>query len=398
MGRLFRPQGRKTQARIVEIRLYAGIWRRMVSSMIRIGLASLLATLAVASGFGQEEKMTLEQAEGFVKVALAGIDREYPNKTGHVTSGPDDLKTPSTMHPVFYGHFDWHSSVHGHWMLLRLLKRFPGAPFAVEVREVLKRHLTAEGLMAETAYFRQKENRSFERMYGWAWALRLAMELHTWDDPDGRILSSNIKPLEQELTALAKDYLPKLDWPVRCGFHPESGFALAQMLDYARMTHDRDFENLLVAKAKAFYQKDRAYPVTYEPSGNDFFSPGLNVADLMRRVLPADEFGVWLSAYFPDLAAGEAGNLLAPVSVSDSTDGLLIHLAGLNLSRAWTMRGIASVLPLEDVRRRVLLASASKHTSAGLALVSSGHYEGDHWLASFAVYLLDDVGITKVDP
>jgi hypothetical protein len=361
--------------------------------MIRTTAISLIAALAVQVGFGQEKPMTMEQAQGFVKLALAGIDREFPNKTGHVTTGPDDLKSPRAMHPVFYGHFDWHSSVHGHWMLVRLLKRFPTAPFAGEVREILKRRLTRDGLTAEAAYFGATENRSFERMYGWAWALRLALELRTWDDPDGREWATNFAPLENKITALAKDYLPKLDWPVRCGFHPESAFPLAQMLDYARQTGDADFEKLVLGKARAFHANDRAYPATYEPSGNDFFSPGLNVADLMRRVLPADEFGTWLTVYFPGLAAGETGNLLTPVTVSDPSDGHLMHLAGLNLSRAWTMRGIASVLPDGDPRKKVLLDSAAKHAAAGLTLVSSGHYEGDHWLASFAVYLLDDAGI-----
>lgn len=360
--------------------------------MIRIGLLSLLAMLVVPIAFGQETTMTLGQAEGFVKLALAGIDREFPNKTGHVTTGPEDAKTPRGMHPVFYGHFDWHSSVHGHWMLVRLLKRFPQASFAAEVRGVLKKRLTAQGLKAETDYFKQKENRGFERMYGWAWALRLATELHGWDDPDGRTWAANFTPLEQELTALAKAYLPKLDWPVRCGFHPESAFALAQMLDYARATGDREFESLLKERARSFYLKDREYPTAYEPSGNDFFSPGLNVADLMRRVLSADEFSTWLTHYLPRLKAGDAGNLLTPVTVSDAADGQLVHLAGLNLSRAWTMRGIASVLAEEDPRKKVLLDSAARHTTAGLLLVSSGHYEGDHWLASFAVYLLDDTG------
>jgi len=361
--------------------------------MMRILLLTLVTALAVPLGFGQERSMTLEQAEGFVKLALAGIDREFPNKTGHVTTGPDDLRTPRAMHPVFYGHFDWHSSVHGHWMLLRLLKRFPDAPFAAEVRRVLKQRLTDVGLKAEADYFQPKENRGFERMYGWAWALRLATELHGWDDPDGRQWAANLKPLERQLTSLSKEYLPKLDWPVRCGFHPESAFALSQMLDYAHSIGDRDFEMLLKAKARSFYLKDQAYPTAYEPSGNDFFSPGLNVADLMRRVLSRDEFGAWLSAYLPRLAAGEAGNLLIPVSVSDATDGQLVHLAGLNLSRAWTMRGIASGLPESDVRRKILLESASKHSAAGLPMVTSGHYEGDHWLASFAVYLLDDAGL-----
>lgn len=336
--------------------------------------------------------MTESQAAGFVKLALAGVDREYPNKTGHVTTGPDDFKSPREMHPVFYGHFDWHSSVHGHWMLVRLLKEFPDAAFAKEVRAVLQRRFSVAGLAAEAEYFRAKDNRSFERMYGWAWLLRLSLELRTWDDPDAREWTKAIEPLEREIVTLAKGYLPKLDWPVRCGFHPETAFPLGQMLDFARGTGDEDFEKLLLEKARAFYGKDRSYPAAYEPSGNDFFSPGLNAADLMRRVLPAADFSTWLGDYLPGLAAGQAGNLLTPVTVSDPTDGHLIHLAGLNLTRAWTMQGIASVLPAEDRRRKILLDAASKHAEAGLALVASGHYEGDHWLGSFAVYLLTGTG------
>ena len=352
----------------------------------------LAVVLVVPTVFGQDKPMTVDQAAGFAKLALAGIDREFPNKTGHVTTGADDLKTPKEMHPVFYGHFDWHSSVHGHWMLVRLLKEFPEAAFAAEVRAVLKARLSADGLEAEAAYFRTKENRSFERMYGWAWALRMAAELHGWDDPDGRRWASDFKPLETEIVGLAKDYLPKLDWPVRCGFHPESAFPLAQMLDYSRQVKDAEFEKLVLAKARAFYGGDRDYPAAYEPSGNDFFSPGLNAADLMRRVLPAEEFDGWLGRYLPGLAGRRAGNLLTPVTVSDPTDGHLIHLAGLNLTRAWTMRGIASVLPDDDARKKVLSEAAAKHATAGLAMVESGHYEGDHWLGSFAVYLLGGVG------
>ena len=356
-------------------------------------LLSALAALVVLPVMGQEKPRTVEQASGFVKLALAGIDREYPNKTGHVTTGPDDLKSPRGMHPVFYGHFDWHSSVHGHWTLVRLLKGFPQAPFAPEVRQVLGQRFTQEGLAKEAAYFEAKDNRSFERMYGWAWALRLALELRGWDDADGKTWASHFEVLEKQIVLMAKDYLPKLDWPVRCGFHPETAFPLAQMIDYARAMGDAEFERLLLEKARAFYGKDRDYPAAYEPSGNDFFSPGLNVADLMRRVLPPAEYGAWLDAYLPGLAKGQAGNLLTPVKVSDPTDGHLIHLAGLNLNRAWTMRGIASALPHEDPRRTVLLDAAGKHAAAGLALVATGHYEGEHWLGSFAVYLLSGVGV-----
>ena len=358
--------------------------------MKRILIAlSMIGSLAAAAPIPET------QAAGFVRMALAGIGREYPNKPGDVLRGPFDVRAPKAVHPVFYGHFDWHSSVHGHWMLVRLLRLQPQAPFAAEVRRVLDQRFTREALETEAAYFRIKENRSFERMYGWAWALRLGIELRGWDDPDAKRWAANFKPLETELVSLTKAYLPKLDWPVRCGFHPETSFPLSQALDWARATGDRELEALVSDKARQFYGADRDYPVRYEPSGNDFFSPCLNVADLMRRVLPAAEFSDWLGRYLPGLTDGNAGNLLDPAKVSDPTDGHLIHLAGLNLTRAWTMRGIASALPAGDPRRKVLETAATAHTTAGLALVNTGHYEGEHWLASFAVYLLTDVGLPE---
>jgi hypothetical protein len=366
---------------------------RFLPAMMRFTTLTAIVALVVPAAFGQETPMTEQQAAGFVKLALAGIDREFPNKTGHVTVGPDDLKTPRQMHPVFYGHFDWHSSVHGHWTLVRLLKMFPDAPFADRARKVLDGRFTKEALEGEAAYFRSKENRSFERMYGWAWALRLALELRGWDDPDAKRWAAHFAVLEKEITGLAMAYLPKLDWPVRCGFHPETAFPLGQMLDYARATGDAGLEKLVIQKSRAFYGEDRNYPAAYEPSGNDFFSPGLNTADLMRRVLPAEEFSPWLAAYLPGLAKGEAGNLFTPVTVSDPTDGHLIHLAGLNLNRAWTMQGVASALPDADPRKKVLLDSAGKHAVAGLAMVETGHYEGEHWLGSFATYLLSGTGL-----
>ncbi len=350
----------------------------------------MLAFRARAETMG---RVTQEQVESFARLALDGIGREFPNKPGHLLTGPESLRTPRELHPVFFGCFDWHSAVHGHWMLVRLLRCHPGAPVAGEIRRALGERFRAEELRAEAAYFGEKENRSFERMYGWAWALRLATELRGFDDPDARRWAERCRPLEQAIVGLAKDYLPRLDWPVRCGFHPESAFPLAQMIDHARATGDAAFEGLLLEKARQFYRGDRDYPVRYEPSGNDFFSAGLNEADLMRRVLEPGEFPDWLDGFLPALGRGECGKLLTPVRVSDLGDGQLVHLAGLNLSRAWAMRGIASVLDGKDPRRAVLEESAAAHSEAGLARVATGHYEGDHWLASFAVYLLSEVGI-----
>lgn len=353
----------------------------------------LVALGIVAAARAEPIKLDQTQAATFVRIALAGIDREYPNKPSMVLRGPEDLKPPRSDHPVFYGHFDWHSSVHGHWMLLRLLRLDPQAGFAPEIRRVLNRRFTHDALEKEAEWFKIKENRSFERMYGWAWVFRLSQELHDWDDPDAKRWAAAFEPLVRELVSLTRDYLPKLDWPVRCGVHPESSFALTQILDWAKATGDRELEKLVLSKARQFYAADRDYPVHYEPSGNDFFSPCLNVADLMRRVLPPAEFRAWLTAYLPGLMEGNAGNLLEPVRVSDPSDGHLIHLAGLNLSRAWTMTGISSSLAPDDPRRTVLQRAAEAHAKAGLALVESGHFEGEHWLASFAVYLLTGVGI-----
>ncbi len=344
------------------------------------------------------DTMTEKQVAAFAKLALSGIDREFPNKPSNVMTTRDSVRSPKELHPVFFGHFDWHSSVHGHWMLIRLLKTYPHSPTAPTIAQRLDARLSKEGLLAEAAYFDDKENRSFERMYGWAWALRLATELHAWDHAMGKKWAASYKPLEDRIVQLAKAYLPKLDWPIRCGFHPESAFALSQFLDYARTVGDHEFETLILAKSRTFYQNDQNYPAAYEPSGNDFFSAGLNEADLMRRVLDPKIYGIWLDQFFPGLASGKCGNLLVPVNVSDVTDGHLVHLAGLNLTRAWTMNGIAKALiDDQDPRRSVLQGAAAKHAEAGLSYVFTGHYEGEHWLASFAIYLLAEVGVTNVE-
>ncbi len=352
-------------------------------------------TLATGMLMANSVGVRAEQAETFVTMALAGIDREYPYKPGNVLRDASDIVVPRAKHPVFYGHFDWHSSVHGHWMLVRLLRLHPQAPWAKDVRDIIDKRFTQDALAAEAAHFTIKENYGFERMYGWAWVMRLGIELRTWEDADARRWAQYMQPLETQLVTLMKNFLPKLDWPVRCGFHPETSFPLAQFLDWADLTKDEPLAKLIREKARAFYESDVNYPVNYEPSGNDFFSPGLNVADLMRRVLGREEFSSWLSAYFPDLGKGRLGNLLTPAEVSDPSDGHLIHLAGLNLTRAWTMRGIAENLTENDPRRDILQRSAAAHTEAGLKHVSSGHYEGEHWLASFAVYLLTDVGLQR---
>ncbi len=336
------------------------------------------------------------QVTKFARVALAGISREYPNKPGNVMATAADVRSPKEMHPAFYGCFDWHSAVHGHWTLIRLLRLHPKwTATRTEVVAVVGGHLTAENIRKETAYFDAKHNQSFERTYGWAWLLRLAQELRAWDDDLGRTWAKNLAPLEARIVALSKAYLPKLRLPIRMGQHTDTAFALAFFLDYARAAKDAPFEALCVERAKTYYTKDTDYPIRYEPSGHDFFSAGLNVADLMRRVLDAKGFATWLQAYVPGLASGALSTWAEPATVEDVTDGHLVHLAGLNLTRGWTMRGIASALPAKDPGRRTLERLALAHTKGGLGYVFSGDYAGEHWLGSFAVYLLTDAGLGR---
>lgn len=340
-----------------------------------------------------EEPLDTERASALAQLALRAIDQEFPNKPADVISAPEDLRTPRAIHPAFYGSFDWHSAVHGHWMLVRLLRLFPEMKSADEIRARLNAHLTAENLHAEAAYFEKKDNRGFERMYGWAWALRLAAELRGWGDSDAAIWAANLAPLENKLVALTKDYLPRLTYPVRTGVHPDTAFALGQILDYARTVQDAELAALIEKRARDYFQNDRAFPAAYEPSGEDFFSSGLNEADLMRRVLPAAEFSPWLAEFMPALPAGWT----VPAEVSDLSDPRIVHLVGLNLSRAWTLQGIASALPPDDARRAPLETSMKAHTDAGLRYVFSGHYEGEHWLATFAVYHLTNAGLLSPD-
>jgi hypothetical protein len=334
------------------------------------------------------QKLTDDQAASLAQLAIAGLQREFPNKPANVITSPETILGPKQMHPAFYGCYDWHSSVHGHWMLIRLLKTNPNHPLAAESRKRLNENLTEGNIQAEAIYFDEKENKSFERMYGWAWLLRLAGELHVWDDPMGQTWRKAILPLEAKIVELTKGYLPRLKQPIRTGVHPDTAFALGQILDYARIVSERELEDLIVARAREYYGNDAQYNSDYEPSGEDFFSQSLNEADLMRRILPTQEFGDWLSRFLPDLSTRKKSRLLEPVEVSDVTDGKLVHLAGLDLSRAWCMQGIARSLPKGDSRVALLDTTAKEHARIGLGYVFSGHYEGEHWLGTFAVYAL----------
>lgn len=333
-------------------------------------------------------------ATGFRTLAnlvLAGIDREYPNKPSNTLEGEQDVRSPRELFPAFYGCFDWHSSVHGHWVLVRLLKLQPDHPMADEIRETLDRHLNEPAIRGELAFFMTSSNRSFERMYGWAWYLRLTMELHTWDDEQGQRWRDALRPLEILLVERTHEYLDKLQFPIRTGVHPNTAFAMGQILDYARAVNRPDLAELIKRRAEDYFLSDRDYPDRYEPSGEDFFSAGLCEADLMRRVMSEEDFARWLDLFLPSLGRAETSPMWTPVDVSDVTDGKIVHLAGLDLSRAWCLRGIADGLPGGDARREELEVLAQAHWEKGLEYVSSGHYEGEHWLGTFALYTLSRV-------
>ena len=367
--------------------------------MIRLSLLSLLlvhlplSLLASSRAAENSAPRILDpQAASIAKLALDGIHRQYPNKPSNVLVGPADVLSPKELHPAFYGCFDWHSSVHGHWTLVRLLKTNPMHALAQTSRERLDQSLTKENIDAETAYFQVKENRSFERMYGWAWLLRLVAELHAWDDPQARQWLETLKPLENEIVALTLGYLPRLSNPIRTGVHPDTAFALGQTLDYARTVGNLELAHAVEKRSREYYMNDRNYASQYEPSGEDFFSPSLNEADLMRRILPANDFETWINLFLNPSEPGAHTKLLTPVVVSDLTDGKLVHLAGLNLSRAWTLDAISQSLPENGTWKDRFADSAQAHRDAGLAYVFSGHYEGEHWLGTFAVYALTGVG------
>jgi len=299
-----------------------------------------------------------------------------------------EVQNPRSLHPAFYGCFDWHSAVHGHWMLIRLLKLFPDLPEAQTIRKAIDENLTAENIQTEVAYLHQPSRKSFERMYGWAWLLKLAEELHRWDAPDGKRWSRNVEPLAQAIAARYREFLPRQTYPIRTGVHPNTAFGLAFGLDYAREVGDQQLEQLIVERSRTYYLKDVGCPAGWEPGGEDFFSPCLLEADLMRRVLKPGEFSDWFHRFLPTLAKAEPESLLEPAVVGDRSDPKIVHLDGLNLSRAWCMQGIASALPESDPVRKILLASTEQHAQDALAHVASGDYVGEHWLASFAVYLL----------
>jgi hypothetical protein len=328
-------------------------------------------------------------ASRLAQLALQGVTREYPNSPAHLLLDPADTRRPRELHPAFFGCFDWHSAVHSHWLLVRLLRLLPALAEADAIRTTLDAHLSPMNLQAETAYFAERGRASFERPYGWAWLLKLAAELQGWDDRDGRRWSAALAPLAALIVERYLGFLPRLTYPIRSGVHSNTAFGLTFALDYALAAGHEPLRALIVARSRDYFGADRDAPAAWEPGGSDFLSPCLAEADLMRRVLPAPQFAAWLAAFLPGLVAGGPPQLFAPALVSDRGDGQLVHLDGLNLSRAWALWGIAATLPPDDERCPVLLAAAERHAAAGLDGVGSGDYMGEHWLGSFALQMLD---------
>src|SRR5437899_7556952 len=335
-------------------------------------------------------------AERFAKLALACVHKEYPNKISHVLNSDADVAPPRKLTPAFCGCYDWHSSVHGHWLLVRLVRTFPGASFASAARDALKQSLTVENLKQEATYVRGEGRSSFERPYGLSWLLQLCAELREWDDPQAHEWLLNLTPLEDAAVERLTKWLPKLSNPVRIGEHDQTAFGLGLMFDYARTTKNEAFARLVRDSSKKFFLADKNCPLNYEPSGEDFLSPCLGEADVMRRVLPQKEFASWLKGFMPQIPVTENPNWLRVAISPDPSDPKLAHLDGLNLSRAWRLEGILSALPDADPRRRALQAPADSPRHAGLAPGTGEHYEGGHWLGSFAVYLTTRRGIPTV--
>ncbi|MBC9796342.1 DUF2891 domain-containing protein [Sinomicrobium weinanense] len=325
-------------------------------------------------------QLTLKEANRLVRLPLECMQTEYPNKLSQTLNDSTDIQAPQKLHPAFYGCFDWHSSVHGHWMLVSLLKQFPDMANAEEARQKLRGNISEENIRGEIAYFDKEP--SYERTYGWAWLLKLAEELHTWNDPLARELEGNLQPLTDVIIRGYLDFLPKLNYPIRVGEHTNTAFGLTFAYDYAKTVNHTELLELIEKRARDFYLSDADCPMTWEPGGFDFLSPCLEEADIMRRILPKEEFRGWLQKFLPQL--GKSSFRLEQGKVSDREDGKLVHLDGVNFSRAWCLYGIAKDFPEYGHLRKM----ANDHVLHSLPNIVDNNYEGTHWLGSFAVYAL----------
>lgn len=344
----------------------------------------------------ESKPFTSDEAAHFVLLALDCAVQEYPNKIAHTMMSDADQGTPGSLHPAFFGCFDWHSSVHGHWLLARFARLYPDHYLASDALSVLRGHLRPERLAPEVDYLLAEGRASWERPYGLAWLLQLAMELQEWGsegDAEAKRWAESLAILEAACVERLSTWLPKLAYPIRTGEHSQTAFAFGLMLDYARTAGDVELVDLVVETTHRLYQADTAGDLRFEPSGQDFLSPLLAEADLMRRVMTPSEFAVWLGNFLTDVPAKPDPGWLPTATVTDRSDGKLAHLDGLNLSRAWMLEGISSGLPENDQRRAALEYSARAHRKAGLVAVTGEHYEGGHWLGTYAMYLSTGRGL-----
>lgn len=334
------------------------------------------------------QRLDAALASRFAATALDNVVREFPNKLDHVMDGVADVASPRALHPAFYGSYDWHSCVHMHWLLAHLLRTIDGLPEAPAIARTFDEHLSRDAIAGEVAYLGRASTQTFERTYGWAWLLKLAEEVARGRGDAFARWSANLAPLADAFVARYLDWLPRASHPLRMGMHANTAFGLAFALDYARHMNEAALAGACEARARDWYGNDRDYPAAWEPSGSDFLSPALIEADLMRRVLSSQRFAEWLTAFLPRLADRVPATLFDPAVPSDRSDGQIVHLDGLNLSRAWCFRGIAGALPRDDARVSILRDAADRHAAAGMEGVASGDYMGAHWLASFAALAL----------
>ena len=326
--------------------------------------------------------LSLDQANQLAGLPLACMQNEYPNKLGQTLGGGEDLGEPKELHPAFYGCFDWHSAVHGHWSLVKLLKEFPDLDKHEIIREKLLQNISEDNILKEVEYFHGEHNKSYERTYGWAWLLKLAEELHTWDDPMARELESNLSPLTDLIVERLIEFLPKLLYPIRVGEHANTAFGLSFCWDFARALDNNVLQSAIENRARDYFLNDIDCPLNWEPSGFDFLSPCLEEIDLMRRVLKEEEFKDWIMAFAPEMLSSDF--ILDVGEVSDRSDGKLVHLDGLNFSRAWVLYALAKQYPEYDH----LLDIANEHFNYSFPNLVGDSYEGGHWLGSFALYAI----------
>jgi len=350
---------------------------------------SILIIILLLASFTKNstgQMLTLDpiKASELAQIPLNCLQKKYPNKLNQVLGSDEDLLPPEELHPAFFGCFDWHSSVHGHWMLVKLLKLYPELQDTQKIRDLINDNLTSDHIQKEIDYFTGEHNKTFERTYGWAWLLKLAGELYGWNDQDGKSWYNHLKPLADLLVNNFQNFLPKLTYPIRTGEHPNTAFGLSLAYDYAQLTENQELVQLIVDRSMYFYFEDKGCPMNWEPNGFDFLSPCLEEANLMRKILSKEKFALWIEKFFDSSYLTDF--ILQPAFVSDRSDPKIVHLDGLNFSRAWCLYGISNQLEAEEKKHFKKLGDI--HLKTSFPFISSGNYEGEHWLASFALLAL----------